>query len=523
MFKSIYTFSPFGYEGAIVTVETDLRKGIPSVDIVGMADGAVKETRERMQSAVRNAGLEFPMERVLISLSPCDLRKEGGGFDLPIAFSVLNASELAKNPDTMTEDVIGVIGELELSGKVRAVKGIHAFISSALASGIDRFVIPKANESEVKAFSNASYVAVENLYEVMDIIRGNGNFIKGNEKPIENDSENEIEIDGVFFQKKVMEEEPYDIELDGQNGRQIKALALAISGKHSILQWGTPGNGKTMYTQKMMNYAPRLTVDEMQSVSRIWSLAGLMKPSEPLKKYPPIRIPHQTASIEGICGGGPTCRPGEISLAHNGILFFDETAEFRSSVLQMLRVPLENKSITLSRAGRSTTYPADFTFIGASALCPCGNYGSKDKICLCSMRSVELYQGKFSAPLMDRCLSIFTDYKGKTTYTKKQILEMIASATKIQRERGKYNNDLSPQEVSELYDSLDEKSKSIVDRYIEAPRKRNLLIKAALTNANLYGRKNITFEDVKEIADNLMFNPIADVENYSRQTEEETA
>lgn len=522
MFKSIYTFSPFGYEGAIVTVETDLRRGIPSVDIVGMADGAVTETRERVLAAIRNSCLEFPMERVLIALSPCDLRKEGGGFDLPIAFSVLNANETARNPDTKTEDVIGVIGELELSGKVRAVKGIHAFISSALSSGIDRFVIPKANESEVKAFANASYVAVENLYEVMDIIKGNGNFIRGNEKPIENDSENEIELDGVFFQKQVMQE-PYDIALDGQNGRQIKALALAISGHHNLMQWGAPGNGKTMFTQKMMNYAPRLTVNEMQSVSRIWSLAGLMKPSEPLKKYPSIRIPHQTASIEGICGGGPSCRPGEISLAHNGILFFDETAEFRSSVLQMLRVPIENHTITLSRAGRSTTYPANFIFIGASALCPCGNYGSKDKICLCSIRSVELYQNKISAPLMDRCLSIFTDCKGKTTYTKEQILEMIAKATKIQRAKGKYNNDLTPQEVNELYDSLDEKSKSIVDRYIDAPRKRSLLIKAALTNANLYGRKNITLEDVKEIADNLMFNPIADVENYSRQTEEETA
>ena len=215
MFKSIYTFSPFGYEGAVVQVETDLRRGIPSVDIVGMADGAVKETRERVLAAVRNSNLEFPMERVLIALSPCDLKKEGGGFDLPIAFSVLNAGETAKNPDTRTEDIIGVIGELELSGKIRAVKGIHAFISTALASGIDRFVIPKANESEVKAFANASYIAVESLEQVMDIIRGNGNFIRGNEKPIENDSENEIEIDGIFFQKQVMEE-PYDIDLDGQ-------------------------------------------------------------------------------------------------------------------------------------------------------------------------------------------------------------------------------------------------------------------------------------------------------------------
>lgn len=521
MFKSIYTFSPFGYEGAVVQVETDLRKGIPSVDIVGMADGAVKETRERVLAAVRNSGLEFPMERVLISLSPCDLRKEGGGFDLPIAFSILNEKE-RENKDGNEEERIAVIGELELSGKVRAVKGVHAFISTCLSAGIDRFVIPKANQSEIEPFENASYVAVENLYEIMDIIRGNGNFIKGNEKPVENDSENEIEVDGVFFQKQVMEE-PYDIALDGQNGRQIKALAIAISGHHNLMQWGAPGNGKTMYTQKMMNYAPRLTMSEMQSVTRIWSLAGLMKPSEPLKKYPPIRIPHQTASIEGICGGGPACRPGEISLAHNGILFLDETAEFRSSVLQMLRVPLENKSITLSRAGRSTTYPADFIFIGASALCPCGNYGNKEKICLCSMKSVELYQNKMSAPLMDRCLSIFTDCKGKTTYTKEQILEMIASATKIQRAKGKYNNDLSPQEVNELYESLDEKSKSIVDRYIDAPRKRSLLIKAALTNANLYGRENISFEDVKEIADNLMFAPIADVENYSRQTEEETA
>lgn len=519
MFKSIYTFSPFGYEGAVVQVETDLRRGIPSVDIVGMADGAVTETRERVLAAVRNSGLEFPMERVLIALSPCDLRKEGGGFDLPIAFSILNEKE-RENKDGNEEERIAVIGELELSGKVRAVKGIHAFISTALASGIDRFVIPKANQSEIEPFENASYVAVENLYEIMDIIRGNGNFIKGNEKPVENDSENEIEVDEVFFQKQVMEE-PYDIALDGQNGRQVKALALAISGHHNLMQWGAPGNGKTMYTQKMMNYAPRLTVNEMQSVTRIWSLAGLMKPSEPLKKYPPIRIPHQTASIEGICGGGPTCRPGEISLAHNGILFFDETAEFRSSVLQMLRLPLENHTITLSRAGRSTSYPADFTFIGASALCPCGNYGNKEKICLCSMKSVELYQNKISAPLLDRCLSVHTDKKGGKTYTRQEVLSMIAKATKIQRERGKYNNDLSPQEVNDLYLRLDEKSKSIVDRYTDRPRKSSLIIKAALTNANLDGREEISFSDIEEITQNLMFNPLEDVNLYSG--EEQTA
>ena len=385
---NIYSFSPFGYEGSLVNVEVDLRRGIPAVDVVGLADGAVKETRERVRSAVINSGFEFPSERVLISLSPADLKKEGAGFDLPVALGILNAK---KHSGFINENVL-VMGELELSGRVRAVKGIHAACSTAYASGIQYAVVPKANFEEACSVQGLKIVGVESLEEAASALKDVTCFGKAFE--IKEESS-----ESISFSDEV------DENVDGLElpKRLIRAIEIAVAGKHNLLITGRPRCGKTMAVQRLIPLlTPKLTVDEAQSVTRVWSLAGLMKPTEPLVRKTPFRIPHQTASIEGICGGGPNCRPGKISLAHNGVLFLDEAAEFRSSVLQMLRVPLESHTITLSRAGRSTTYPANFQLIMATNPCPCGNYGSKERICLCSAKSVEMYWRKFSAPLIDR-------------------------------------------------------------------------------------------------------------------------
>ena len=374
---NIYSFSPFGYEGSLVSVEVDLRRGIPAVDVVGLADGAVKETRERVRSAVINSGFEFPQERVLISLSPADLKKEGAEFDLPVALGILNAKE----DSGFIEENVLVMGELELSGRVRAVKGIHAACSTAFASGIQYAVVPKANFEEACSIQGLKVVGVESLEEAASSLKDVTCFGKAFE--IKKES-----AKSVLFS----DEEGEDIDGLELPKRLIRAIEIAVAGKHNLLITGRHGCGKTMAVQRLIPLlTPKLTVDESQSVTRIWSLAGLMKPTEPLVRKTPFRIPHQTASIEGICGGGPNCRPGEISLAHNGVLFLDEAAEFRSSVLQMLRVPLESHTITLSRAGRSTTYPANFQLIMATNPCPCGNYGSKEKICLCSAKSVEMY------------------------------------------------------------------------------------------------------------------------------------
>lgn len=486
---NIYSFSPFGYEGSLVSVEVDLRRGIPAVDVVGLADGAVKETRERVRSAVINSGFEFPSERVLISLSPADLKKEGAGFDLPVALGILNAEE---HSGFINENVL-VMGELELSGRVRAVKGIHAACSTASGSGIQYAIVPKANFEEACSVQGLKVAGVESLEEAVSALKDVTCFGKAFE--IKEESS-----ESVLFS----DEEGEDIDGLELPKRLIRAIEIAVAGKHNLLITGRPGCGKTMAVQRLIPLlTPNLTVDESQSVTRIWSLAGLMKPTEPLVRKTPFRIPHQTASIEGICGGGPNCRPGEISLAHNGVLFLDEAAEFRSSVLQMLRVPLESHTITLSRAGRSTTYPANFQLIMATNPCPCGNYGSKEKICLCSAKSVEMYWRKFSAPLIDRVGVILNmdDSEEKCSIDIEELRKHIKTAFEIQRKNPAYNNNLSPWDLSEKA-KLDDEAMNILDSWVikhdVGTRRESNILKVSLTIANMDGREIISKDDVLE-------------------------
>ena len=486
---NIYSFSPFGYEGSLVNVEVDLRRGIPAVDVVGLADGAVKETRERVRSAVINSGFEFPAERVLISLSPADLKKEGAGFDLPVALGILNAKE----DSSFIEENVLVMGELELSGRVRAVKGIHAACSTASASGIMYAVVPKANFEEACSVQGLKVAGVESLEEAVSALKDVTCFGKAfdiqeeSAKSVSFSDEADENVDGLELPKRL-----------------IRAIEITAAGKHNLLITGRPGCGKTMAVQRLIPLlTPNLTVDESQSVTRIWSLAGLMKPTEPLVRKTPFRIPHQTASIEGICGGGPNCRPGEISLAHNGVLFLDEAAEFRSSVLQMLRVPLESHTITLSRAGRSTTYPANFQLIMATNPCPCGNYGSKEKICLCSAKSVEMYWRKFSAPLIDRVGVILNmdDSEENCSVDIEELRKHIKTAFEIQRKNPAYNNNLSPWDLSEKA-KLDDEAMNILDSWVikhdVGSRRESNILKVSLTIANMDGREIISKDDVLE-------------------------
>ena len=420
----IYSYSPFGYEGALVTVEVDLRRGIPATDIVGLADICVKEERERVQAAIRNSGLEYPSERVLISLSPADLRKEGAGFDLAIALGVLQKQ--------FTESVL-VMGELELSGNIRAVRGVHAACATALASGIQYAIVPSANlnealETGIKAIGCDTLLYAYSLPDDLSTRK----FASSEEYD-----------ETISFREPVSESR---IEM---TEKEMLALVVASAGRFNMMFFGSPGCGKTILMQYMQYLLPSLTEEEARSVKRIYSLAGLSDKDE-TKVFPPFRMPHQTASIEGICGGGPNCRPGEITLAHNGVLFLDEAAEFRSSVLQMLRVPLENKTITLSRAGRTTTYPANFQLLLALNPCPCGNYGSSQKICLCSAKSVDLYWRKLGGPLLDRVpirLHIDPEEGERKTYSLEELQSYVKKATEKSRAIGTSFRDLSEEQA----------------------------------------------------------------------------
>ena len=480
----IYSFSPFGYDGSIVSVEVDLRSGIPATDIVGISDGAVKETRERVQSAIRNSGLEYPNERVLISLSPADLKKEGNGFDLSIALGILQKQ--------FTEDVL-VMGELELSGCIRPVRGVHAACSTALASGIQYAIVPTANLGEALA-TGIKAIGCDTLcdaYKLPDALSTNK-------------VESLVEYDNTISFRKP--DEKLSIKM---NEKEMLALVVGASGRFNMMFAGSPGSGKTRLMQYMQYLTPSLTEEESKSVKRIYSLAGLPIRDE-TKVYPPFRTPHQTASIEGICGGGPNCRPGEITLAHNGVLFLDEAAEFRSSVLQMLRVPLENRTITLSRGGRCTTYPANLQLLLALNPCPCGNYGSKDKICLCSAKSVELYWKKLSGPLLDRVsirLHIDQSEGERKEYTLEDLQSYVKRATEESRRIGTSFRDLTVEQIQEMIPvNVFERLTKIAEKYGWAGRRRFDFYRVWITIVSAFGdSEEKYFEDIDKAVE-LMGN-----------------
>lgn len=492
----VVSFSPFGYEGSLVNVEVDLRRGIPAIDIVGLSDSTVKEARERMRAAIANSGLEFPSERVLISLSPADLKKEGAGFDLALAMAVLSESEKKQYPN---EKVL-VMGELELSGKLRPVRGSNAAIQTAHENGITHFIVPDGIDYQFP--ENSKVLKVKNLQEAASLSKNLENFVSINN--VEKQKQEEIEF------PEVDAEELIDGEFLNKNSDIVKSIEVSIAGKHNILLTGAPGCGKTLLTQKLIpQLTPLLTDKEAETVSRIRSLAGfdIYEKGENLKKsyIPPFRMPHQTASIEGMVGGGSSCRPGEVTLAHNGTLFLDEAAEFRSSVLQCLRVPLETKSITLSRAGRSTVFPADFQMVMVVEPSPDGAYLSDDRICLSSKKTIELYWKKFSEPLLDRIeIKNFMDKENnKNNYdvSFEKMKERIATAYKIQRERGVFNSHLTQEQISQ-YCKLDEKSNNYYEKIVSESgfnhREVFNLLKISLTIANLDGREQIKLQDLQE-------------------------
>ena len=480
----IYSFSPFGYDGSIVSVEVDLRHGIPATDIVGISDGAVKETRERVQSAIRNSGLEYPNERVLIALSPADLKKEGNGFDLSIALGILQKQ--------FTEDVL-VMGELEVSGCIRPVRGVHAACSTALASGIQYAIVPTANLGEALA-TGIKAIGCDTLcdaYKLPDALS-----TKAIESLVEYDNT-------ISFREP---DEKLSIKM---TEKEMLALVVGASGRFNMMFVGSPGCGKTMLMQYMQYLTPSLTEEESMSVKRIYSLAGYGNKDEN-KVYPPFRTPHQTASIEGIYGGGSNCRPGEIALAHNGVLFLDEAAEFRSSVLQMLRVPLENKTITLSRAGRSTTYPANFQLLLALNPCPCGNYGSSQKICLCSAKSVDFYWKKIGESLLDIVsirLHIDQSEGERKEYTLEDLQSYVKRATEESRRIGTSFRDLTVEQIQDMLPVyVYKRMTKIADEYGWSERRRYDLYRVWITIVSALGHSEEKyFEDIDKAVE-LMGN-----------------
>lgn len=470
----IYSISNFGYESQKITVEVDLRRGIPSFDLVGLADSYVKQVRELVQSSILNSSLPYPQERILVSLSPCDLRKDDS-FAFPMALAILEKNE------NLDFGNVFVFGRLELSGQISINNGIINGILTQKEQ-YKKFVVPFQVKEEIQKIKNqiqdCEFIFASNLSDAFYQLKNN-KF----EKITDEKEEEKIEINGISF-PLLSEEDNQKIK----NSNLWQALIYSVSGKLNLLTYGKPGNGKTYLSQRANLLQPLLLPTEKVVNDRLNSLSGFKSSAKR-----PFRMPHQTSSIEGMCGGGVNCRCGEISLAHNGILFLDEMAEFRTSVIQMLRVPLESKQITLSRAGRTTVYPANFQLIGALNPCPCGNYGEKERICLCSAKSIELYWRKISSPLLDRIQIIVkkVDDENDEFITIEDSRKLVANAYSMQLKRKKFNNELTLEDFAPN-DEFDSYLNELTSR-----GKLNVL-KVARTIADTKLQNEISIDDIKE-------------------------